>query len=125
MIKALKTFAADVKRNLLIVYFAISHPQTPSGIKFMAILVTAYAFSPIDLIPDFIPVVGLIDDLILLPVGIALVMRMLPPAVLKEARAKATQQTPNPTSRLGAVLVVSVWIAVGAALFLWLYQPFA
>ena len=78
-----------LKRNLLALWFAYRHPDTPLVAKILAVLVVGYAFSPIDLIPDFIPVLGLVDEIILLPFAIALAVKMVPAEVMVECRARA------------------------------------
>ncbi len=104
-------------------WFARSHPQTPWYAKAMGSLVVAYALSPIDLIPDFIPVLGYLDDVILLPLLIWLTVRLLPPQVLAESRLKAEQwmaeQGSKPRSLIGGLAIVLIWLAVGVALSLW------
>jgi uncharacterized membrane protein YkvA (DUF1232 family) len=103
-------------------WFARSHPATPWYAKAMGAFVVAYALSPIDLIPDFIPVLGYVDDVLLLPVLIWLTVRMLPADVVAESRHKAEQwmadQGSKPRSVVGAVMIVLVW-CLAAALFLW------
>ena len=91
----------------------------PLGAKALAILVVAYAFSPIDLIPDFIPVLGYLDDVILLPMGIYLLLRMIPPHVLADSRVKAdawmAERRGKPANHMAAAVVVMVWIAIAYA----------
>ena len=98
---ALKARARALKAETVARYLAARHPATPWYAKLLAALLVAYALSPIDLIPDFIPVLGYVDDLILLPLGIALAIRLLPSAVLDECRARAAArlQDPPPRSR--------------------------
>lgn len=104
-------------------WFAGKHPKTPWYAKALGLFVVAYALSPIDLIPDFIPVLGYVDD-VLLPGLIWLTLQLLPPDVLTECRghADAWMQTQGakPRSMAGAVLVVALWLLVGAALWVWL-----
>jgi uncharacterized membrane protein YkvA (DUF1232 family) len=88
MLARLRTWAAAIKRETLVVWFACRDPRTPWYAKGLAILVVAYALSPIDLIPDFIPVLGLLDELLLLPAALWLVLRLVPAPVLADARAK-------------------------------------
>jgi uncharacterized membrane protein YkvA (DUF1232 family) len=113
----LKEWARRIKRDVLAVYLAARDPRVPWYAKAIAIAVAAYAFSPIDLIPDFIPIVGYLDDLILVPLGLMLAVWLIPPDVLAECRAKADDAAEKPVSRAAAVVVVSAWLlcAVAAA----------
>ena len=90
---------------------------TPS-VQAVALFVTAYAFSPIDLIPDFVPVLGYLDDLVIVPIGLWLAIRLIPPDILEEHRAAAERAAKEPVSMVGAALMISVWLmlAVGAVL---------
>ncbi|WP_119065698.1 DUF1232 domain-containing protein [Rubrobacter indicoceani] len=103
-----------LKREVLALAFAAGHPGTPLAAKLLAFIVVAYALSPIDLIPDFIPVLGLLDDLVLLPLGILLVRRMIPREVLDECRERTGPDDVErgPFARSGALIVVSVWVSV-------------
>ena len=111
MFKNLKNWAKEMKKNVLVVYFAARHKDTPLFAKLLAGLVAAYALSPIDLIPDFIPVLGYLDDVILLPLGIALVIKMIPPDVISECKSQAEKQAQAPKSRIAAVIIVLIWLA--------------
>ena len=93
---------------------AAHDPRTPWPAKLLAALVVAYALSPIDLIPDFIPVLGYLDDLILVPLGIWLVLRLIPDAVMAEARRKAAGMDQPGKSLWGLALVVTLWLAAAA-----------
>ena len=106
-------------------YFAARDPRTPLAAKVLAAVVVAYALSPIDLIPDFIPVIGLLDDLVLLPLGIALVLRLIPPEVMAEGRAKAEAALALPQNTTAAVVIVLLWLAAVALLGFWAYRAFA
>ncbi len=123
LIDATLGWARRIKRDAMTLWFARSHPQTPWYAKAMGSLVVAYALSPIDLIPDFIPVLGYLDDVILLPLLIWLTVRLLPPQVLAESRLKAEQwmaeQGSKPRSLIGGLAIVLIWLAVGVALSLW------
>ncbi len=123
LIDATRGWARRIKRDAMTLWFARSHPQTPWYAKAMGSLVVAYALSPIDLIPDFIPVLGYLDDVILLPLLIWLTVRLLPPQVLAESRLKAEQwmaeQGSKPRSLIGGLAIVLIWLAVGVALSLW------
>jgi uncharacterized membrane protein YkvA (DUF1232 family) len=103
-------WARLVRRDAHALYFAARDPRVPWYAKAVAIAVAAYALSPIDLIPDFIPVVGYLDDLIIVPLGIALVVRMIPPHVMAEHRALADAAQNRPVSRAAATVIVAVWI---------------
>jgi len=124
----LRTWARRVKRDGVTLWFALRHPLTPWHAKALGVFVVAYALSPIDLIPDFIPVLGYVDDVLLLPALIWLAIRLLPPPVLAECRLRADEwmrtRGARPTSRLGAVLVVLLWAgATALALGAWLRPP--
>ena len=123
----LKAWAKRVKRDGLTLWFAGKNPQTPWYAKALGVFVVAYALSPIDLIPDFIPVLGYVDDVLLLPALIWLAIKLLPPDVLASCRTQADEwmQTKGsrPSSRAGAALIVVMWIAIGAGAWLWL-KPF-
>jgi len=122
--KHLKTWARRIKRDGVTLWFAGKHPRTPWYAKALGVFVVAYALSPIDLIPDFIPVLGYLDDVLLLPGLIWLTIRLLPPEVLAECRAQADAWMQangrKPSSRVGVVLVVALWLAIGFALLYWL-----
>ena len=112
ILSSLKVRAKELKQFTLVAYFAARDPLTPGHVRILALLVAAYALSPIDLIPDFIPVLGYLDDLMLVPLGLALVVRLLPPAVLASAREQAQRAAEPPTSRLAAGIFVAVWLLV-------------
>ncbi|HSI46954.1 MAG TPA: YkvA family protein [Ideonella sp.] len=122
--KHLKTWARRIKRDGVTLWFAGKHPRTPWYAKALGVFVVAYALSPIDLIPDFIPVLGYLDDVLLLPGLIWLAIRLLPPEVLTECRAQADAwmqaNGKKPNSRAGIVLVVALWLVIGFALLYWL-----
>lgn len=119
----LKSWARRIKRDGITLWFAGKHPLTPWYAKALGFLVVAYALSPIDLIPDFIPILGYLDDVILLPILIWLAVKMLPLSVLAECRAQADAWMKTagarPQSKAGAALILALWIAIGAALGLW------
>jgi len=116
--------AGALKADTYALYLASRDSRVPWPAKALAALTVAYALSPIDLIPDFIPVLGYLDDLLLVPLGLALAIRLVPPPVLAEHRAEAARRFAHggPRSRVGAVLVVLVWVLVAAwlARVLWL-----
>jgi uncharacterized membrane protein YkvA (DUF1232 family) len=111
---AFKDRARALKREVTALGLAVQDPRTPWFARILAVAVIAYAFSPIDLIPDFIPVLGYLDDLILVPAGIALVIRLIPAEVMAEARLRSdTLQIEKPWLRyLAAGLIILLWLAV-------------
>lgn len=126
-IDRLRTWAKQVKRDGVTLWFAGRHPRTPWYAKALGAFVVAYALSPIDLIPDFIPVLGYLDDLILLPVLIWLAIRMIPVPILEECREQADEWMKaaggKPVNRYGAVLIVVAWIGASFALWHWAIGP--
>lgn len=112
-------WARGIKRDVLTVWHAARDPRTPWALRLLALLVAAYALSPIDLIPDFIPVLGYLDDVVLVPLGLLLVLRLLPPAVLADARASAAATLAWPRSRGAAVVIVLLWLVAGVACLAW------
>ncbi|MDP9414974.1 MAG: YkvA family protein [Pseudomonadota bacterium] len=105
----LKTLRIDAHA----LWLAARDRRTPWYARGFGLIVTAYALSPIDLIPDFIPILGLLDDALLIPLGIWLFMKMLPQGLLEEHRAAAAKAAERPLSRLGAVVVLGTWMAAG------------
>jgi len=99
-----------LKRESLVVWYAARDPRLPWHVRLLALAIAAYALSPIDLIPDFIPVLGYLDDLILIPLGVALVVRLTPEPILADARARAAASATRPVSRIGAIVIVALWL---------------
>jgi uncharacterized membrane protein YkvA (DUF1232 family) len=118
----LRSWAQSIKRDVVALWLAARDPRVPWYVKAAAGAVAAYALSPIDLIPDFIPVLGYLDEAILLPVAITLVIRMIPAPLLMELRADAQRRAERPVSRAGAVFIVALWV-LAAALLLWAFWP--
>lgn len=118
MIDRLKNWARALKRDVYAIYFAGRDPRVPWYAKALAIAVAAYAISPIDLIPDFIPVLGYLDDILLLPIGIYLVIWMIPPDVMAEHRKRADTEQHLPTSRRAAAVIIGIWL-VSIGYFSW------
>ncbi len=114
MIAKLAEWARHIKRELVAVYLAVRDPRTPWHAKVLGALVVAYAFSPIDLIPDFVPVLGYLDDVIIVPVGIWLTLRLIPAAVIADARSHVDEQLQQrkPVSWVGAAVVVAIWVGL-------------
>jgi len=111
-----RQWARTIKRDTYALYLASRDPRTPWYAKVFAICVVAYAFSPIDLIPDFIPVLGYLDDVIIVPLGIMLAFKMIPANVMAECRAQAEANRPSskPRNYVGAAVVVAIWLVVAA-----------
>jgi uncharacterized membrane protein YkvA (DUF1232 family) len=118
-------WARTLKRDARAIYLAARDPRTPWYAKALALAIAAYAFSPIDLIPDFVPVLGFLDELVILPLGILAVVRLIPPEVMAENRAAAALCAEKPVSRAAAVSITLVW-AASIALVGWLaYRYYA
>lgn len=121
LLTRLKQRARALKHEAVAVYLAAKDPRTPWYAKALVFFVVAHTFSPIDLIPDFIPVLGILDDLIITPGGLWLAIRMIPPEVLAEARVTAaTQSFDRSVGKIGAAIIVLLWIVglVAAAYFI-------
>jgi uncharacterized membrane protein YkvA (DUF1232 family) len=127
MLDRLKARLHHLKRETHALYLAARDPRTPWYAKLFVAAVVAYAFSPIDLIPDFVPVLGYVDDLILVPLGILLAMKLVPPDVMAEcrARAEAMAATGKPVSRAAAAVIVGIWLLLAALFAVWAYRAFA
>jgi len=121
----LKKRVHHLKDETYALYLAARHPETPWYAKVFVAGVVAYAFSPIDLIPDFVPVLGYLDDLILIPLGIAVAIRMIPPPVLAECRARASMADGKPVSRIAAAVIIGIWLLLAVLFSLWAYEAFA
>jgi len=119
LIEKLKSWAQLLKMDVLMIWFATKNPQTPWLPKAICIFIVAYALSPIDLIPDFIPVLGYVDDLVLLPILIWVAIRLIPNFILQESRIRADQwlkqNRSKPKSNLGFLIVAVIWL-----LMIWL-----
>lgn len=111
MMNRLKNWAKLIKRDIMALYLAAKDSRVPWYAKVLAAMVAAYALSPIDLIPDFIPIIGYLDDLIILPLGIFLVIRMIPKAVMDDLRNQAEAKLiERPRSIIAAVVVIFIWV---------------
>ena len=115
----LKAWARTLQRDVIALWIAARDPRTPRLARLIAATLAAYAFSPIDLIPDFIPVLGYLDELILLPLGIAAAIRLIPPWLMSEFRTRAAAELERPTSRIAAIVIVLFWLTGGALLSVW------
>jgi uncharacterized membrane protein YkvA (DUF1232 family) len=121
MFAALKGWAKAVRRDVIALFLAARDPRTPWYAKMIAACVAAYALSPIDLIPDFIPVLGYADDLLIVPAGIWLAVRLVPAELMNEFRAQAARIVSRPTSWAGMLLVVAAWLVAAGLLTWWLW----
>ena len=109
--------AQVLKRDARALLLAYRHPRVPRYARLWIALVVAYAFSPIDLVPDPVPILGQLDDLVLVPLGVALAIRMLPAEVWEECRHSAGEASDRPVSRAGALLIVGLWMLVASFIF--------
>jgi len=116
-----KAWARAIRRDVVAVWIAARDPRVPWYAKALALAVAAYALSPIDLIPDFIPVLGYLDDLIIVPLGILLVIKLIPAELMAEFRAEAARREAAPRSTVAAVVIVLTWIAAAGLLLWWLW----
>lgn len=114
-LEAIKNWTKRLKRDVIALCLASQDRRIPWTAKAVAGFVAAYALSPIDLIPDFIPVLGYLDDLVLVPAGILLAVRLIPEPLMAEFRAEAAKRNEKPSSRTGVITIVIIWIAVAAA----------
>ncbi|WP_341738938.1 YkvA family protein [Microcoleus sp. CAWBG640] len=124
--QSLKQLARKLKKETYAIYLASIDPRVPWYARILAGVTVAYAFSPIDLIPDFIPILGYLDDLIIVPLGIWLVIKMIPPEVLAECREQAAAQInrEKPINLAAAVVIVAIWIGFGILAAIGLKQIF-
>ncbi len=124
LLAELKKRARHLKAETSALYFAMRDPRTPWYAKLIVGCIVAYAFSPIDLIPDFIPVLGYLDDFILIPMGIALAIKLIPHAVLAECRVRAreTKQNGKPVSRIAGAVIIAIWIVLAITCIMWVYS---
>ena len=122
MLARLRDRAHRATRDVVALYLATRDPRTPWHAKAVAACVAAYTLSPIDLIPDFVPVLGYLDDLVIVPLDIMLAVRLVPAELMAEFRREADRASARPASRAGAVMVVALWLSCAAAL-LWVSWP--
>ena len=122
MTSRLKTWARSIRRDVHALYLASRDPRVPWYAKALALIVAGYALSSIDLIPDFIPVLGYLDDLILVPAGVWLVIRLIPPDVMAEHRELAAAAQDRPVSFTAAIFVVGIWVILAAMCCLLFYR---
>lgn len=120
LLASTKAWARRIKRDVLALWIAARDTRTPWTAKAVAAAVAAYALSPIDLIPDFVPILGYLDDLLLVPLGIMLAVRLVPAELLAQFRAEAESLGKRPSSRAGLAFVIVAWVAF-AALMIWFW----
>src|SRR3954465_5347360 len=121
LMSQLQRWARTLKRDTVALYLAARDPRVPWYAKVVAACVAAYALSPIDLIPDFVPVIGYLDDIILVPLGIGLAIRLIPPGILEEHLQRALARiTERPVSRIGALVIIMIWVVLASCLVVWL-----
>jgi len=126
-LQELRQKARELNREVAALFRAARHPRTPWYAKLLMLMIVAYAVSPIDLIPDFVPVIGLLDDVLLLPLGIAIVLRMIPETVMAECRAQAQMNEKERTrfGRFGAIGVALIWLLLLILAASWAYRAFS
>jgi uncharacterized membrane protein YkvA (DUF1232 family) len=124
MAHRLKEWGRSIKGDVIAIYLAARDPRVPWYAKALALCVAGYALSPIDLIPDFIPVLGYLDDVVIVPLGILAVVRKVPPEIMAEHRASAALISERPTSLTAAVVIALIWVASVAVVMWWGYRFF-
>ena len=124
MLEAWKQRVRRLEEETTALYLAARDPRTPWYAKWLVAAIVAYALSPIDLIPDFVPLLGYLDDLILIPLGIVLAVRLVPPPVLAECRARARESMEGGrrASRAAAAVIVAIWIVIAIVTILWIVR---
>ncbi len=120
MFARLTGWARVIRRDVLAIWLAARDPRTPWYARALALAVAAYALSPIDLIPDFVPVLGYLDDAILVPLGILAVVALVPRHVMAECRARAAAAAGRPVSKIGAAVIVALWLVAAGGAAWWL-----
>jgi len=115
-LREIKAWARLLKREVHAIYLAAQSPRVPWYTKWLAMAVAGYALSPIDLIPDFIPILGYVDDLIIVPLGIWLVLSLIPEDVMTACRARADEAVTGPHGKIAAIAIIAIWILAAAGL---------
>jgi uncharacterized membrane protein YkvA (DUF1232 family) len=124
MWKAWKERVSTLKRDTYALYLASRDPRVPRLAKILLVVIVAYALSPIDLIPDFVPLLGYLDDMLLLPLGIALAIKLIPRALWEECQARARAQLASdlPRSRIAAIVIAALWLVILGAIGWWTWR---
>jgi len=120
-LREIKVLARMLKREVHAIYLAAQSPRVPWYTKYLALAVVGYALSPIDLIPDFIPILGYLDDLIIVPLGIWLVLSLIPEDVMTASRARVDEAVTGPHGKIAAIAIIAIWIVGGAMLGWWIF----
>ena len=110
MYQKIKQWAKTIKKDVLVVWLVAKDQRTPAWIKILALMIAAYALSPIDLIPDFIPVLGYLDDLIIVPLGLLLVIKLTPQEIIDDCRIRASLLAERPVTRWAAGVIILIWL---------------
>jgi len=127
LLQKIKHKASALKADIYALYFSTSDPRTPWHAKLLVAIIVAYAISPIDLIPDFIPIIGFLDDIILLPLSIMLAIKLVPETVLIECRKKATQviSDKKPRSWFAAAIIILIWLFMASLIIVWFLNRYS
>ncbi len=125
MLERIKQWARTIRRDVIALWIATRDPRVPWYAKALATAIAAYALSPVDLIPDFIPVLGYLDDLVIVPAGILLVVWLIPAPLMAEFREQAAVIAQKPRSTSAAVIIIMIWVAVAALAGWWLWRSLA
>ncbi|EEY90011.1 MULTISPECIES: YkvA family protein [Acinetobacter] len=112
MYQRIKQWAKSIKKDILVVWLIAKDKRTPNSVKFLALIIAAYAFSPIDLIPDFIPVLGYLDDIIIVPLGILLVIKLTPQNIVDDCRILGETLVERPINRWAAGIIILIWLVI-------------
>jgi len=120
MLERAKNWARTVRRDTRALWLAARDPRTPALAKYLAIALVAYALSPIDLIPDFVPILGMLDDIVILPLGMLLLVRMIPAELMQDLRERAARIEELPASRAGLLAVLAIWLVAAIITALWI-----
>ena len=121
-LQSIKEQTRNIRAQTLAIYYAARDPRMPFFVRVLAILVAAYALSPIDLIPDFIPIIGLLDDIIIIPAGLALIVHLTPNSVMESARLQAQDAVEKPVSYSAAVVIITIWLVLLWVFIRWVFN---
>ena len=126
MFKKMKAWAKNLKRQIFVLFFAYKDERVPLYAKIFTACVVAYAFSPIDLIPDFIPILGYLDDIIIVPLGVMIALKMIPKDVISDCEVKAEEMMGNgkPKNWIVGLIIVLIWSVIGVWAVMKIYQLF-